>query len=125
MGAKREIIIDTSAMLFGLANRKDAFRSAEEQYPDCVALVSRGVIRELEGLSSGRGRKAGDARTALLILKSRRVKIDKDTGMVDDWIFARATGTGAMVCTNDSELARKLCREGIGVVRMGRDGRLR
>ena len=120
------IILDTSSILFAAANRKDAFKAIEERFPNCKIMISKGVIRELRGISSNAGRKGSSARLSLEMLGYKKVNVDNVSGNVDSWIFRKASSPGVRaVVTNDDQLARKLRGGGTAVFKVSRDGFLR
>ncbi len=120
------IILDTSSILFAAANRKDAFKAVEEKFPNCRILVSRGVFRELRGISSNAGKKGASARLSLEMLGYKKVNVDNVSGNVDSWISRKASSPGVRaVVTNDDQLARKLRQNGKTVFKVSRDGFLR
>jgi rRNA-processing protein FCF1 len=99
------IIVDTSAILFGLSSNADIFAKIREL--GMVPVISEGVIKELYGLSGSGGSKGRDAAVALQLIGKHRVETDKDAGYVDDWIAAAAEKFGS-VCTNDAELRARI-----------------
>ncbi len=120
------IILDTSSILFAAANRKDAFRAVAERFSDSRILISKGVKRELAGISSNKGRKGAAARLSLEMLGYKKVNVDNVSGNVDSWIVTKASSRGVRaVVTNDDQLARKLRGRGVMVFKVSREGFLR
>lgn len=73
-------------------------------------VVSSSTVKELERLGSSKGKEGAGARVALKLLESYGAKVDiiHDERHVDDWIADYSKRTGAIVCTNDSKLRRRL-----------------
>ena len=121
-----DVIVDTSSMLFGFSSGKNVFEIAGRKYPRCRLVVSRGIIRELEGISRNKGKRGAAAKTALMAIRSRDVRVDGNTGNPDDWIAGSAARYNkAVVITNDSELGMRLDRSGRKAVKLSRSGILR
>jgi rRNA-processing protein FCF1 len=121
-----EVFIDTSSILFGFSNKRDVFESVRGMFPSATTVISKGVIRELRGLSGNKGRKGSNARAALIAVKAKKVKVDNNTGNVDRWILSAAASTpDSVVITNDTDLGRALKRKGTVVFKISRDGSLR
>lgn len=121
----KQIILDTSSILFAISQRKDVFEALLEEYPGCEIILSKGIVMELQKLASTKKRNARDARTALLMLKHKNFTTRKSEAHVDKWILEEAMETGAAVCTNDTKLREKLRAVGVNVVSIGLGGRLR
>ena len=121
----KKIIVDTSSILYSVSKGRDLFATIRESMPDYRAVISRGVVRELQKMGSTRRKESRDARMALEMTKDPGISIMADLGYVDSWILKEATSTKGIVCTNDSELKKKLHLRGITVLSVGRDGRLR
>ncbi len=120
------VIVDTSSMLFAMESRKSAIDTVELKYPGKGILISKGVIKELSGIGSGKGKRAATARSCLEILKLKNVKVDSNTGNVDRWILSRA-GESDIYCviTNDTELFNRLRFKNIAVFKLSRNGILK
>lgn len=97
----------------------------KEEYPGYEIVISKGIIKELKRLASTKKKNARDARTALLMLKGKSYLLDKDEGYADEWIIRKAVGAGALVCTNDTKLRRRLRSRGTNAVALGIGGRFR
>lgn len=117
-------IVDTSSIIFALSNRKNVFEALKSRgYTPCI---SRGITRELRGMSLGRGRNASLARIALLEVKAKGINIYPANYYPDKWILSAASRhSGSMVVTNDTALARKLVGLGIGVLKVSKEGILK
>ncbi len=123
---ERFVIIDTSSILFGIANRKDVFDIARARLPGYQMIVSRGVIREIRGISQNRGRRGASAGAALEAIKYKKVHVDNNSTDVDDWILSKAIGyPGSVVITNDTALAKRLRSNSVETRKLTRDGSLR
>lgn len=121
-----EAIVDTSSILFGFRYRKDVFEALERQLPSFRPAISKGILRELEGISSNRGKKGAMARAALLALKSKKVDVHNINTGVDAWIARQAAkGRGCIVITNDTELAERLFGRRIVCFKLSKSGQLK
>ena len=96
------IIIDTSSILFGLENKVDVFKAAEDQL-GLKPVISKGVLRELRRKLGGKGRDGKNASVALELIGRYKVRIESDESYVDKWIIYAAKYF-KNVCTNDTKL---------------------
>ncbi|MEM3020507.1 MAG: DUF188 domain-containing protein [Candidatus Micrarchaeaceae archaeon] len=119
-----KVIVDTSAILYGFEYRKDVFDAIENRFGRYEAIISRGVLRELDKMSTNKGKKGAAARAALNALKAKNIKVDSTITYVDRWISKSAQADGAAVVTNDSGLAAKLLSEGVRVFKMSKSGKI-
>lgn len=85
-------------------------------------VTSRGIVRELERIAKGRSRDAGAARVALKIVKERARVVESEEA-ADEWLL-REGEKGAVVCTNDIELIKRLGERRVKVVRVRGRARL-
>ena len=123
---ERFVIIDTSSILFGMSNRKDVFDIARAHLPGYQMLISKGVIRELRGISQNMGRRGAGAKAALEAIKYKKVHVDNNTTDVDDWILSKAIGyPGSVVITNDTGLSKRLRSNSVEMRKLTKDGSLR
>ncbi len=119
-----EIIVDTSSILFGFANRHSVFESISKWEKRHSPLVSKGIINELGIISRNRGAKGASARAALTEISAKRIKVDSSTQYPDKWIYERACKDALAVVTNDTALARRLTRS-TSVLKLSKDGTLK
>ena len=123
---EKEIIIDTSSILFAVKFGKDAFNAAAVLGSPSRIAIPEGVIEELRGISSGRGARAIEARTALKMLRIKNVKLYKSVEKVDDWIYHHAMeNPDCAVITNDTELFRRLKGIHSKVFKISKNGSIR
>ncbi len=121
----QEVILDTSSMLFGIRNNKDAFQLVEEAFADAHIIVSRSIVKELEALAKTGKSEGREAKTALELMGKHNVVTVESTAYADSFIVDEARKRMCYVCTNDTELKKRLRAEGIRAFSIGRDGRLR
>lgn len=121
----RYIVIDTSSILFGLANGKDVFQAARDGQQGYTPLISKGVIGELEAIKARKGKFGKYAGAALVLISMSHIGASSDTSPVDDWIAKEAKENGYAVCTNDTALKRSLKKARIRVFSMTRSGSIR
>lgn len=120
----KRIILDTNSIIFAFSNNVDIFRAAEEQL-GAEAVLSTGIIRELRGIGLGRTKEGRIARVALEVMGRHKIELVRDNSEVDGWIL-EAAGKGEIdVCTNDSELKKRLKAAGLGAMGISRKGVLR
>jgi rRNA-processing protein FCF1 len=120
-----DVIIDTSSILFALANGHDVFDAVKRRFPHGRQVVSQGVIRELKGLSMNAGKHGIWAKTALVAISVKDIKVADSNMSVDKWIFDAAAGSDCVVVTNDTELVDKLDGVGVRAFKVARNGALR
>lgn len=122
----RFAILDTSSILFGFSNMKDTFEIVKERFPGRGILVSKGVLRELAGISLNRGRRGTSARAALEAIRYKKIEVDNDNKDVDPWVVAAARRyPHSVVITNDTELYKKLKNINIESFKLTKDGHLK
>ncbi len=119
------VIIDTSSILFGISMKKDVFQAAKNKFPGCTLTISKGILRELSGLSRSTGRRSASAKTALALIRVKNVKVDNDNRGVDSWVYRTAKHNNFIVITNDTALFRKVKRINQKVFRLSKNGFLK
>ncbi len=120
------MIIDTSSIVFGFSFNKDVFEIARQEFPKCEIVISDGVIGELRKIAENSGVKGSHAKTALLSIKSKNVKVHNNRGNVDSWIHkAAASYKNPVIITNDTALFKSLKQKGIIVFKLGKSGFLK
>lgn len=111
-----KIILDTNIILYAAKQKTDLVSQVRDKFRPADILVPNLVIRELEKLA-GKAKKGSDkraAKLALQIIKFSELKIVKlEEGHTDDRILELAKKEKAVVGTNDSQLKRRLKKEGI------------
>ena len=118
------VIIDTSSILFGLANRKSAIDAVRSELGERV-LVSKGIISELSSISTRKGTRGAEAKAALWELSLKKIKIEANSKYPDLWIKQSVANPEiAAVVTNDTKLASAI-KSKILVFKLFREGRLR
>jgi rRNA-processing protein FCF1 len=114
---KRQVLLDTNILFVPFRFRVDIFAGIEEMLSEpWEAVVSSRIIRELRRVAQRKGRHAIEAKLALSMLEKKQVKIIASEMPVDEWLFSYAKEHGAVVVTNDSELIKKLKKNGIKVL---------
>lgn len=118
------IIFDTSSILFCLSNGIDMAKAVNEAFPGYKIAVSKGIIRELEGLGKSRRRAGRYAKAAVDVLGHIGVQVLDNSDNADKWLLSIADDK-KVICTNDSKLKRALRGKGAIVVSVARSGMLR
>jgi rRNA-processing protein FCF1 len=119
------VIVDTSAIIFALENRKDIFASIEQAMPGSQILISNGIVEELEMIAASENKNRKSARAALALLAKHNIKPVGDHSYVDDWIVRESRMRRCAVCTNDMELKKRLKADKIKVLSVSWNGILR
>jgi rRNA-processing protein FCF1 len=111
------LLLDTNAFLLPVQFGIDLARELESIFGACELLTLEGVVRELQGIGSGRGSDAAAARVGLDL--ARRCTVIPSPGLsgdVDSEVIRTAEDTGCIVVTNDRAMRRSLLGKGLGVV---------
>jgi len=120
-----KVLIDTNAFLLPVQFGIDLIRELEGIFGPCELLTLEGVVRELQGIGSGRGRDAAAARVGLdLASRCTLVPSHGHPGEVDRDVVRFAEEAGCVVVTNDRGIRRSLLGKGIGVVSLRNRKRL-
>ena len=117
----RPVVLDTNFLLIPFRFKINIF--SELDYLIEVShryVISSKTLEELRRLSRSVGKHGMAARLALKMIKAGKPKIEiiKNEMDVDEWIVGYAPKSDAIVCTNDSELRRRLKQFHIKVVAM-------
>ena len=115
----RNIVIDTSSILFGLKFNKNVFEIIKKEYiSNYKIILSKSIINELLRISKTKSKVAFNARTALSIISlikenERKVFIYKASNInVDKWILELPERfPDLIIITNDTLLAKKLLND--------------
>lgn len=117
----RAVILDTNFLLIPFQFKIDIFRELEYviEYSHSYVVSSK-TIKELKKLSKLIGKNGMAARLALKLVEAndKKIEIIENNNYVDDWIVDFAKKNNAIVCTNDSELRRRLREAEIKVIAM-------
>lgn len=114
--SERYVILDTNFLMIGEEFKLDLFSELDRLLDFRYKLVTlKPVVRELEKVAEGKGKKGISAKVGLKLLN--RVKIvDTKIKDPDQAILEFALQKNAIVCTNDKELKKKLIRQGINII---------
>jgi len=111
------VLFDANGLMVPVQFGVDVFSGVEGLIGSFEPVTLAEIVRELEGLSRGRGRDAAAAKVGLSL--ARRCVVEKSpvTGVpVDDMIVEFAGATGCMVMTNDRRLRERLLDKNIDVI---------
>ncbi|VVC02742.1 Ribonuclease VapC9 [Candidatus Bilamarchaeum dharawalense] len=117
----RPVILDTNFLLIPFQFKIDIFRELEYLIEVSHSyVISSKTIKELQKLGKLIGKNGMAARLALKLVIANEKKIEtvESQEYVDDWIVDYAQKNNAIVCTNDSELRKRLRRLDIKVITM-------
>lgn len=116
VGATKRFLLDANFLLLPGQFKADIFEQLEEFGSGQLYTLNL-VIEELERLSKGRSRSAGNARIALQLVKSKGVKILHAKGRGADAAIKRLAGKGYyIVCTQDRALIKALKKKRVPVI---------
>jgi rRNA-processing protein FCF1 len=119
--APRPIIIDTNFLLIPFRYRIDILRELDYLVEAShTFVISSKTLKELKKIGKKVGKDGMAARLAIKLVEanSTRIEIIESEEHVDDWIAVYSKAHRAIVCTNDSELRRRLRARSIKVVTM-------
>lgn len=112
------VFVDTNSWLRSTAWRIDLWREAQRIVPGKAELIALDkVVSELDGLKAAGGTLAGEAKTALMLLRQKNVIIMKTEGTQNaDNALVGVAHEADFVITQDQELKRRLKAKGVGVI---------
>lgn len=100
-----------------------------ESFPGFNASVSKGIIRELNKLSTNKGSRGASVRLSIKAVKSSNLNVESDSESGDDWIISEVMRErdkkGIKVVTNDTALAKKVKSLNAKAFKLTKDGKLR
>ena len=105
----RMVVLDTNFLLvpfqfkINILKELDFLIDMEHRF-----VISSRTLNELRKIGKSKGKNGVAARLAVKIVENNNIDIIKNEMGVDDWIVSYAKETGAIVCTNDSALRRRL-----------------
>ncbi len=115
----RAVLIDTNFFLVPFQFKIDIFTELEHLIDvNHYFVITSKTLDELEKLAENAGKKGAGARLAIKIINANmgRIEVIDSNRPVDSWIADYAETTGAIVCTNDIKLKKKLKDNGIKVI---------
>jgi rRNA-processing protein FCF1 len=121
-----KILLDANALMMPAQFSIDLFDELRQLVGAFEPLVLDSIMRELAGISSGKGRDAAAARYALSVAQ-RCITVhspEPASGTVDEQVIGYAQNNGCLVVTNDRHLREQLLSQGIGVISMRKQKRL-
>lgn len=111
------VLFDANGLMIPGQFGVDVFSGIEDIVGSFEAVTLEEVVKELEGLSRGRGRDAAAAKVGLSLARRCIVQKSPVTDVpVDDMIVRFADSTGSMVLTNDRRLKERLLDKNIDVI---------
>ncbi|RKY43454.1 MAG: DNA-binding protein [Candidatus Omnitrophota bacterium] len=110
-----KFLLDTNFLMIPGKFKVDVFEELKKfGKPEFFTLSS--VVKELENLSSGKGKNSKYARIGLQLLEKNKVKILSAAKDVDSEILNFAEKQEFVICTLDKELKNRAVSKGIKVV---------
>lgn len=121
-----KVLLDANALMMPAQFSIDLFDELRQLVGAFEPLVPESIIRELAGISSGRGRDAAAARYAMGVAQQCTTihANELPPGTVDEQVMGYAQKNGCLVVTNDRRLREMLLSRGIGVISMRKQKRL-
>jgi rRNA-processing protein FCF1 len=108
------LVVDANFLMSAYKFRVDAIAELKCLVEGGFTLVtSSSIVKELKTLSKKKGTAGPQARFALEIMEKERVKVIKTKETADDWILEYCASNGAVACTNDFALRKKLRDAGV------------
>jgi rRNA-processing protein FCF1 len=117
----RPVILDTNFLLVPFQFKIDILRELEYLLETSHHyVISSKTMDELRKLGKAIGKDGMAARLAIKLVEANSSKIEmiKSSKYVDEWIVEYAKHNHAIVCTNDSDLRKKLKSLDIKVISM-------
>ena len=105
-------ILDTNFAIIPAQFGIDIYEGIHRIIPKAQITTIKQVVNELEKINNKH------SKTALKILKQKKVKIEEEPGSTDTALLQHAQKEKATLCTNDKELKEKARRKGIPVIIM-------
>lgn len=115
----RQVILDTNFLLVPFQQKLDIFSELEYLLDFAhTYVISSKIPKELERISKNKGKKGIAARLAIKLLEANSHRITRVSSRipVDEWIIRYAEKEGAIVCTNDRKLRKRLKEKKIKVI---------
>ncbi len=121
-----KVLLDANALMMPAQFSIDLFDELRQIVGAFEPLVLESIIRELAGISSGKGRDAAAARYAMGVAeRCTTVHVPEPVPeTVDKQVIDYAQKNGCLVVTNDRRLREMLLVLGIGVISMRKQKRL-
>ena len=112
-----KILLDTNFLMIPGKFKVDVFSELHKFGRTEIFTLSL-VVEELEHISKGKGKDAGNAKLALGLIKKKGIKILKAGGETDSEIERIAAEEDFIVCTQDKELIKKLKMENVQIIHL-------
>jgi len=115
----RKVVIDTNFFLVPYQFKIDILTELEHLIDvHHVYIITSKTIKELEKIAENSGKKGAGGKFALKLIEANKDKMEimESNKPVDTWIEEYAEEHGAIVCTNDIKLKKKLKDNGIKVI---------
>jgi len=125
MKKKRTVaVLDTNFLLLPYQFKIDILRELDEIITGYEPVISTTIYDELKKLSKKKGKHGMAAKFAIKIVDANKVKKIKTKTGADDWVVEYCGKTGAVACTNDIKLKKKLKSKKIKVIGLKSKSRL-
>ncbi|MFH1447992.1 MAG: PIN domain-containing protein [Candidatus Micrarchaeota archaeon] len=119
------LVVDANFLMSAYRFKVDAIDELGRLVAGSFRLVtSTSIILELERISEKKGVAGPQARYALSMIRKRGIRIMRTSKEADYWIEEYCSGTGAIACTNDAALRKRLKKNGIKTIALRGKSRL-
>ncbi len=112
----KQVMIDTNFFMVPYSLGIDLFSELERLLPGFEPVTLSSVVDELLSIKKTSGKDAIAASIGLQLIEKRGIGIINSHMETDDAIVELASRGKIPVCTNDTELKRRLIRSGVRVI---------
>ena len=116
------VLLDTNLLMVPQQFGVDIFSEIERICPEYELVTLSGIVLELkkikETAKKGKDKRAASVALSFIEKLHKKIKIVESLGDVDEFIVNFSAENGAIVCTNDKELKKKLRKKGVRVIHM-------
>ncbi|MEN2974486.1 MAG: PIN domain-containing protein [Candidatus Caldarchaeales archaeon] len=120
-----KLLVDTSLLMLSVELGKNLIEIAEKELDEKLELYTlEDVIRELEGIAKGRGKKSRMARVALAVASNFKIIRYLGEISVDEKIVKAAEELKIPLATVDLEIIRKARKKNIPILIFHKDLRI-
>ncbi len=115
------LVVDANFLMSAYRFKVDSLLALRDLVGEYGLVTSSSVMAELEGLSRSKSPSGKGAAHALETLRGAGAKVIRTSKNADEWILDYCSSTGALACTNDAALRKRLREAGVrSIVLKGR-----
>lgn len=106
---QKTVILDTNFLLIPFQFKINIIEEISYLLEgSCRYTISSRTVAELKKIGTSIGKHGMAARLALKLIGANPIEVIQSQLPVDDWIVEQAKNAGAVVCTNDAALRKRL-----------------